>query len=147
MYEMAETQASVFPAMLALASMAALGVAWWVYVRADGCGDQGLGPVRDFRFNDHLVWAMVGGLLLVVFRWGDALSRLGANLVVFMAALYGLRGAGVVVFVSGGISLVGYVALGFGLLAAPPVVVGVAVLVGIGDTWLDLRGRAAAATR
>lgn len=147
MYEMAETQASVFPAMLALASMAALGVAWWVYVRADGGGDQGLGPVRDFRFNDHLVWALVGGLLLVVLRWGDALSRLGANLVVFMAALYALRGAGVVVFVSGGISLVGYVALVFGLLAAPPVVVGVAVLIGIGDTWLDLRGRAGAAAR
>jgi hypothetical protein len=147
MYEMAETQASVFPAMLALASMAALGVAWWVYVRAGGGGDQGLGPVRDFRFNDHLVWAMIGGLLLMVLRWGDSLSRVGANVVVFMAALYALRGAGVVMFVSGGISLLGFAALGFGLLAAPPVVVGVAVLIGIGDTWLDLRARVGAATR
>jgi hypothetical protein len=147
MYEVAETQASVFPAMLALASMAALGVAWWIYVRAVGGGDQALGPVRDFRFNDHLVWAMIGGLLLMMLRWGDALSRVGANVVVVMAALYALRGAGVVVFVSGGISLLGFVALGFGLLAAPPIVVGVAVLIGIGDTWLDLRARVGTATR
>lgn len=147
MYEIAETQASVFPAMLALASVAALGVAWWVYVRAAGGGDQGLGPVRDFRFNDHLVWAMIGGLLLMAVRWGDAVSRVGANLVVFMAALYALRGAGVVMFVSGGLSPLGYVALGFGLLAAPPIVVGAAVLIGIGDTWLDLRARAGGATR
>ena len=141
MYEMAEAQVVVFPAMIGLASMAALAVAWWVFTRMTGGGDQGIGPVGMFRFNDHLVWLLIGGLLLVVTRWGDAISRVGANAVVFMGALYAVRGAGVVMFVSGGISLLGYVLFALGLLVAAPYVVGVAIVIGIGDTWLDLRER------
>ena len=141
MYEMAEAQAAVFPALIGLATMAALAVAWWVFTWVTGGGDQGIGPVGMFRFNDHLVWLLIGGLLLVVTRWGDVMARVGANAVVFMGALYALRGAGVVMFVSGGISLLGYVLLALGLMFASPVVVGVAILIGIGDTWLDLRAR------
>ncbi len=141
MYEIAEAQASVFPAMVGLASMAALAVAWWVFTWVTGGGDQGIGPVGMFRFNDHLVWLLIGGLLLVVTRWGDAISRVGANAVVFMGALYALRGVGVVMFVSGGLSLFAYVLFALGLLLAAPVVVGAAILIGVGDTWLDLRAR------
>lgn len=142
LYEVVTAQAAVFPAMLALASMAAVGVGWWVVARVSGEGDQALAPVAGFRFNDHLVWVMIGGLLLVVTRWGGAVTRVGANLVVFMSALYALRGAGVVMFVTGGLSLVGYLLFAAGLALAAPVVVGVGILIGIGDTWLDLRGRA-----
>lgn len=141
MQQLAETQASVFPAMIALASMAALGVAWWIRTRLVGEGDQGLGPLRDFRFNDHLVWLFIGGLLLLFAQWGDALVRLGSNAIVFMAALYMLRGAAVFVFLSGGMSLFGYVTVLVGLVVAAPVLMGMAVLIGVGDTWLDLRSR------
>jgi hypothetical protein len=141
MYEMAEAQASVFPALLGIASMAALGVAWWVTGRLAGAADQGIGPAASFRFNDHLVWIMIGGLVLVVARWGDAVSRIGANAVVFMGALYALRGAGVVMFLSGGLSVAAYVLLALGLLLAAPAVLGAAILIGIGDTWLDIRSR------
>ena len=141
MYEMAEAQASVFPALLGIASMAALGVAWWVTGRLAGAVDQGIGPAASFRFNDHLVWIMIGGLVLVVARWGDAVSRIGANAVVFMGALYALRGAGVVMFLSGGLSVAAYVLLALGLLLAAPAVLGAAILIGIGDTWLDIRSR------
>jgi len=142
-YETAEAQAGVFPALTALSSMAALGFVWWIHARLAGRGDQALGPLRDFRFNDHLVWFFIGGLLLLVTRWGDSLARVGTNAVVFMGALYALRGAAVFVFVSGGLSLFGFVMVAFGLLFAMPVLVGVAILIGIGDTWLDLRRRVA----
>jgi hypothetical protein len=140
-HQLAETQASVFPAMIAIASLAALGVAWWIRTRLVGEGDQGLGPLRDFRFNDHLVWLFIGGLLLLFAQWGDALVRLGSNAIVFMAALYMLRGAAVFVFLSGGMSLFGYVTVLVGLIVAAPVLMGMAVLLGVGDTWLDLRSR------
>jgi hypothetical protein len=140
--EVAEAQAAVYPAMVCLGSMAALGVAWWVRTRLVGEGDQGLGPLRHFRFNDHLVWLLVGGLLLVVVQWGEVLVRVGSNAVVFMGALYALRGAAVFVFVSGGLSLFGYVTFIIGLVLAAPVLFGVAMLIGIGDTWLDIRSRA-----
>jgi len=139
--ETARAQIVVFPAMLAVASMAGVGVAWWLYHRLRGEGDQALGPVRGFRFNDHMVWVMIGGLLLLVLRWGDALARVGSNAVVFMGALYALRGAAVFMFISGGLSLFGYVMLAVGLVLAAPVVVGILMMVGIGDTWLDVRGK------
>jgi hypothetical protein len=122
--------------------MASLAVAWWARTRLLGEGDQGLGPLRHFRFNDHLVWLLVAGLLLLVVQWGDALVRLGSNTVVFMGALYALRGAAVFMFVSGGLSLIGYATFFVGLVLAAPVVLGVAMVIGIGDTWLDIRARA-----
>lgn len=141
MYDWVEAQGAVFPALLAVASMAALAVAWWIFVRISGGGDQAIGSVSDFRFNDHLVWLLIGGLLLVVIRWGDAVTRVGANAVVFMSALYALRGAGVVMFLSGGLSLLGYLLFAVGLVVAFPFVLAVIVLIGVGDTWLDLRAR------
>lgn len=140
-YRTAEAQVAVFPAMVGLESMAALGVVWWLYVRLVDGSDRGVGPLRRFGFNDHLVWLMIVGLVLLVVGAGDALTRLGANIAVFMGALYAVRGAGVIVFVSGGVSLFGYLMFALGFVFAAPVVVGFAVLVGIGDTWLDLRAR------
>jgi hypothetical protein len=79
------------------------------------------------------------GLLLLVTRWEDILARVGANTVVFMGALYALRGAAVILFLSGGLSLFGYVLLAFGLVFLPPLVLTGAMVIGIGDTWLDVR--------
>ena len=75
---------------------------------------------------------------------GRLAVRIGANLAVFMTALYALRGAGVVVFINGGLSLLGALMFILGVLFAAPVVVGFAALLGIADTWLDLRARAEA---
>lgn len=140
--ETVQTQAQVFPALLGISSLAGMGVAWWVYVRLSTGSDQGVGPLRDFRFNDHLVWVFIGGLLLLLTPWEEVLARVGANAVVFMGALYALRGAAVILFLSGGLSLFGYVMLAFGLVLLPPLVLTGAMVVGIGDTWLDVRSRA-----
>lgn len=140
-HQTARAQADVFPALMAIASMSGLAVAWWLYARLRGEGDQAIGPVKHFRFNDHLVWLLIAGLLLSVTRWGDAVVRVGSNAVVFMGALYALRGSAVFMFISGGLSLFGYVMLAIALVLAAPVVVGVAMVVGIGDTWFDVRAR------
>jgi hypothetical protein len=142
MQDLASVRVAVFPALLALESIAALGVAWWARARLLGDRDRGLSPLRDFRFNDHLVWVLVLGLLLLVLQSGGA-ARLGSNALVLMGALYALRGAAVFVFVSGGMSLFGYVAFALLLVLVPPVTLGTAALIGIGDTWLDLRSRTA----
>jgi hypothetical protein len=140
----AEALVAVFPAVLALESMAALGVAWWIYLRFVHHRGDGLGPLGGFRFNDHLVWVMIVGLVLVGVRTDDGLTRLGANLAVFMGALYALRGVSVVSFVSGGLSFVRASLLALGFVFAAPVVIGFAVLLGIADTWLDVRERVGA---
>ncbi len=142
---MAETQIQVFPATAALASIAALGVAWWLYLRVAQGDDQGLKPLREFRFNDHLVWLFVGGLALVLVG-GEGFDRAGSNAVVFMSGLYVLRGAAVVMFFGVGQSLLSVFFLVLALLFIWPMVAISALVIGIGDTWLDLRERARAVT-
>ena len=146
MYDMAEAQMQVFPAMTGVASMAALCVVWWTYARLTDSREQGLSPLKDFRFNDQLVWVFVGGLLLLVIRVGEPLGRVGANAVVFIGALCALRGAAVVVFLSGGVSLIGFFVTAVGLLLVPTVVLGGALVIGLGDIYLDVRGRVAELT-
>lgn len=146
----ADLRWQVYPAMLGLQSLAALGLAAWALPRLRRRGGQSLRlrPLREFRFSDQLVWVLIAGLLLVLAAPGAALERTGANALVFMGALYALRGLGVMLFLAGGgISLWGMV---FGTLAVIflyPLVLATVLVVGLGDTWLDVRGRAAVAPR
>jgi hypothetical protein len=140
----AEIQGMIFPALLGLSSVAGLGVAWWLYVRFVHGSDRALGPLRDFHFNDQLIWILILGLAAAVFRLGEGWNRLGTNAVVFVGTLYAVRGAAVVTFLAGGVSLLGFVLVLLGLLFLAPVVVAGALIIGLGDTWLDLRERARA---
>ena len=141
-FRAAEWQSDLFPAMLALSSLAALGTAWWLHVRlAEGSGE-GLGPLGDFRFNDQLVWVLVGGAGLFVLQPDAAIGRVGLNLLAFTGALYALRGAGVVVAMTRGVSALGWVMLALAFLLLAPFLFAAALLVGLGDTWIDIRARA-----
>ena len=75
-------------------------------------------------------------------------GRAGWNALFFMGSLYALRGVAVFLFlVSGAPTILSVI---FGVLAALflyPLVLTAALLVGLGDTWLDVRSRVAAAAR
>ena len=140
----AAQQGRLFPALLGLSSLAGLGVAWWGYVRLAAGNNQGLGPLKDFRFNDHFVWLLLVGLTLIVLGLDEAWTLAGTNAVVFMGGLYAIRGVAVVLFFNGGISLFGFVAVALGMLFLAPVLIMGALVIGVGDTWLDLRAKAEA---
>ncbi len=141
----AEIQAQVFPALLGLATLAALGTAWWLYVRASVGSDAGLGPLAGFRFPDPLIWLLIVGLgLILAFGWDDGWGRFGSNLVVFMGGLYAFRGAAVVLALSGGFSLPAVLLLAVTAVLVPPVLALGAMVIGVGDSWFDLRARGAA---
>ena len=147
-FEAAALQGRLFPALLGLSSLSGLGVAWWAYVRlATGVG-LGLAPLREFRFNDHLVWVLLAGLALILLGIGEGWTNVGSNAVVFMGGLYALRGAAVLLFLNGGVTGVGVLFLTVGILLLGRVLMmGVlmgALVIGVGDTWLDLRAKAAA---
>ncbi|HVT39809.1 MAG TPA: hypothetical protein VHE78_12230 [Gemmatimonadaceae bacterium] len=132
----------LFPAMLALESLAALALAWAVYHRV---GRARLGPplaaLREFRFNDQLVWGLVLGMALVLVPWFAALSALGANLLVFFGTIYALRGLGVGLWFLAPGRWVMALLIGFSVFFW--YVLGVMALgLGLGDTWLDWRTRA-----
>jgi hypothetical protein len=133
----------LIPALLALESLAALGLAWGVYHRLSPVRiGPPLGPLTEFRFNDQLIWALAVGLTLSLLPAFSDGRNAGFNLLLFFGALYAVRGLGVLAWISKGryvfiivLSLIPQGVLLLGVLA---------LALGLGDTWLDLRRRARA---
>lgn len=136
----ADLEVMLYPAMLALASLAALAVAWWGYRRLVERSGEALAPLREFRFADPLVWVLIGGTVLLILPLGEAAARTGANLATFMGALYVLRGAAIVLALSG-VSGVGMLLMAIVAVLLLPLVATAALVIGLSDTWLDLRRR------
>jgi hypothetical protein len=141
----------VFPALLALESLAALALAWATYHRLGRTrlGSR-LAPLRDFRFNDQLVWGLIVGLTIVFLPTLSALHTVGSNLLVFFGALYALRGLGVIAWFLAPTALLGGISVGLAVLLPiwpTPAVLGFMLLLiaalglGLGDTWADWRRR------
>ncbi len=144
MYRALGWEVRLYPGSLALASLAALGLGAYVTSRLGGEGEA-LAPVRDFRFNDHLVWVLVVGMVLFLLPLGDVAARLGENALLVMGGLYLLRGAGILLWLGAALVSSVWSGLLWGLLFVIlyPVGITIALLVGLGDTWLDLRRRLA----
>lgn len=137
-----DASATLFPALLGLESLATLALAWSLYHRVSRARlGAALSPLREFRFNDQLVWGLVVGVTLVALSNLEALHGFGLNLLVFFGALYALRGFGVLTWFLAPSRLVTALLVGVVLLAWP--LLGVFALgLGLGDTWLDWRSRA-----
>lgn len=135
----------LLPAFVALESLAALALAWVVYNRLAGTpAGPALGSLVDFRFNDQLIWGLAVGatiFFLPVFSEGRSA---GLNLLVFFGSLYLLRGVGVLSAVTRGRWL-GTLLIVLTIFA-PVLLGGLALGVGVGDTWMDWRSRAQSAT-
>ncbi len=144
---------TIFPSLLALESLAALALAWATYHRLSRARlGAPLGPLREFRFNDQLVWGLIVGLVTVLVPSLESLRAFGANLLVFFGTLYAVRGLGVlnwfmapgtlgVSLIIGGVLLFAPVLQIFAALAFLMLAVA-AIALGLGDTWADWRGRA-----
>jgi hypothetical protein len=144
----AQLQVLVFPAMMAIASLAALGAGWWLYRRLAAADRQPLRPLREFRFSDHLVWLLVIGATLLVILPANAIAhRTGWNLVTFMVALYALRGLAVFVVIGGTPGVFGMLVGAVLFVVLYPLVLAATILVGLSDTWLDIRAKRPIAPR
>ncbi len=135
---------ALFPALLGVSSLAALGSAVALRGWLAGDGGRAFGRLRRFRFSDHLVWVVLVGLVLVVAPLGGIADRVGVNALFFMGALYVVRGLAVFLSLIGGLSVtVGVVGAIVAVLLYPLLIaiLAIVLLVGIGDTWLDLRSR------
>lgn len=147
----------IFPSLLALESVVALAIAWSLYHRLSRTR---LGPplaqLREFRFNDQLVWGLIVGLLIVFLPFLAPVRALGRNLLLFFTALYAVRGLGVLSFFMAPGALAVTATVGFAMLWWPVLnaiaalgflLLGVAAFgLGLGDTWADWRSRAKTTT-
>ena len=132
---------TLLPALLALESLAVLALAWALYHRLSRAR---LGPplsrIREFRFNDQLVWGLIVGVTLFVLPALADLRGVALNLMLFFGALYLLRGLGVLTWFLAPRGVAMALLVGVALLL-PPLVGAAALWFGLGDTWFDWRGR------
>ena len=135
--DIAPKSASLLPALLALESLAGLGLAWAIYRRLSPVRiGPALGRLTEFRFNDQLVWGLAVGATLCLLPAFEEARNAGYNLLLFFGTLYLVRGTGVLAWISRGrYTLV--VVLSF----IPYVYIPVTLALGLGDTWLDIRSR------
>ena len=133
--------ARLYPSILALESLAVLALAWGLYHRVSRARiGAPLAPLKEFRFNDQLVWGLVLGITAVAVPTLKAFSTVGLNLLVFFGALYALRGLGVLAWFFAPGRLMVALTIGLAIFMWP--LLGVFALgVGLGDTWLDWRSR------
>ena len=148
---------TLYPSLLSLQAIAALAIAWSVYHRLSRARlGPPLGLLRDFRFNDQLVWGLIVGLTFVFLPTLASVRVVGRNLLVFFGALYALRGLGVLSWFMAPGSLAVTATIGFAMFLIP-VLAQIAALgfvllaiaafgLGLGDTWADWRSRARSAT-
>src|SRR3954464_12635090 len=124
----AETGVGSFPSLLLLESLVALALAWATFHRLSRARlGAPLGPLKDFRFNDQLVWGLIAGLAIVFVPALDFLGGTGRNLLVFFGALYAIRGFGVLSWFLAPGALAIMLMVGFAMLWLP-VLTPVAVL-------------------
>lgn len=138
------------PSLLLLQSLLALALAWTTYHRiARTRLGPPLGPLKDFRFNDQLVWGLIAGLAIVFVPGLDFMNDVGRNLLLFFGALYAIRGLGVLSWFMSPGAFTTTLVVGFFMLWWPVLnAVAFTLLalaafgLGLGDTWADWRRRA-----
>jgi hypothetical protein len=134
-----------YPALLFLASLAGLRLAWsWYHWLARKPVGQPPSPFSAFRFSDQLVWGWVVGLGLCLLPLPSIWSTVGSNLLLVWAVLYAARG--LAVSSAGSSRVPGPVIATITVVAMflLPFVLGGLTLLGLADTWLDFRRRLAA---
>jgi hypothetical protein len=145
---------TLFPSLLAFESLIALALAWSIYHRLSRARiGAPLRPLREFRFNDQLVWGLIVGLTIAFLPTLESFRGVGRNLLVFFCALYAIRGLAVLAwFLTPGagalaaglvVAVVLLVLPVIGFLAANLVRLSMIIFfgLGLGDTWADWRRR------
>ncbi|HEV7364464.1 MAG TPA: DUF2232 domain-containing protein [Gemmatimonadales bacterium] len=136
------TIGALYPALLTIASVAGLRLAWsWHHRIARRPLGAPPPAFSAFAFSDQLVWGWVVGLLLCVLPLPDVWRAMGINLLMACAILYAVRG--LAVFSAGSKRVPGAVIATLSVIAMFlfPFVVGGLTLLGLADTWLDFRRR------
>ena len=138
--EVVDLIARIFPGLAVLGAMVGGTLAAAVGHRiATRPASPAPGRFRDFRFNDHLIWGALATfgvfLLPLPAPWGEILG----NLMVIWTGLYLTRGVAIASDVMAPWPVVPRVALFLSAVLLLRYALGVLLLAGVADTWIDIR--------
>jgi len=137
--------AELFPALLMLAMLPGLAIAWsWYHRLAATPVGEPAERFAEFRFTDQLVWGVVLALVAIVLPLPVELRQPLGNFALVVGGLYAARGAAIMWGGVGGFPLPVLVVIGIGVIIILPVVLGGCFSLGLADTWVDFRRRFAA---
>jgi len=140
-----ELAVTLFPGLTVLAAVAGLLVAWAVYQRvALHPMGKPAAPFTSFRGSDHLLWGMVVPLAMLISPAGETADLVAINALLVFGTVYATRGAAIVTWFMRSKSPLGSVGLGLLAVAALfvlPIAGSGLLLLGIVDTWIDIRRR------
>lgn len=145
LYSAVSLAAEFYPALTVLVILTGLALASRTY-HSVAHAPKGVRPGRfkDFRFSEHLGWAVVLPIAVVLIPKLAAAKTAAANVLLVAAVLYGLRGVAVAAFLAemaGGVGFLLSALLAVIILLMLPVVAGGAVVLGVLDTGVDFRRR------
>ncbi len=144
MSSMARTIGSLYPALMTLAGLGGLRLAWtWYHRIARHPVGAPPTPFTAFQFSDQLIWGWVVGLGLCLLPLPPVWAFIGGNLLLVWSVLYAIRGLAVFSVGSGRVSGPVIAAIAFVAMFLLPFVLAGLTLLGLADTWLDFRRRLA----
>jgi hypothetical protein len=142
MSAMVRSIGELYPALLVLAGLGGLRLAWsWNHRISRRPYGPAPMPFAAFGFSDQLVWGWVLGLALCLLPLPPLASAVGVNLLLVLAVLYAVRGLAVFSVGSGRVPRPVIAALTIVAMFLLPFVLGGLTLLGLADTWLDFRRR------
>ncbi len=132
----------VFPALLVLAALPGLALAWaWYHRIAHRPFGAPAARFAQFRFNDHLVWLVVASTAAFVTPLPPDARALLGNIALVVCGLYAARGAAIAWGAMERFPGVLLAALLVGMVFILPAALGGFFAIGLADTWVDFRRR------
>ncbi len=138
------TTVEFWPAIHAVLALAGGWLAWTWYhrVASEPIGTRPV-PFREFRFWDHLIWLVVIAGAALLMGLPPTADLVVSNLLLFLLALYAGRGLAVIQTALLPAPRALAVLLSVASIVLLPLALMTVTLIGIADTWLDLRRRMA----
>jgi hypothetical protein len=132
----------LLPAVLVLRVLPGLALAWgWYHRLAFRPAGAPAERFADFRFNDQLVWAVVGCVAVWVLPVPAPVRDIAGNVGLVLGGLYVARGVAITWTTLETFPFLVLLIVGVGMLFILPVALGGSFALGLADTWVDFRRR------
>lgn len=140
--ENVHTMSGLYPGILVVGALAGGWIAWLWYHRV-AARPMGLPspPFSQLRFNDQLVWGLIGGLGLTLFTLPEPIKLIGSNVLFVLGALYWARGLAITRYVMARFPAPPLFKIALMAMLVLPLAFGGWLVMGVADTWLDIRRR------